>query len=184
VVQVNERSANWRLLGGGGLLLGGVLIAVGGVFPLGGWLAAIGILLVGVALFFVAFGETGSNGAVGASTLGKAVLIIAGAAFALLGLFAILALLGIVLPAVLVSVLKIIGLVFLLLSAIAILRRGVAKGFAKWFLFLPAIWGLLVGIDTFTDLDAGFQWLALVWGILLALTGLTYLFNKLNAGRS
>ncbi len=165
MVQVNERSANWRLLGGGGLLLGGILVAAGVLLPLGGvatvgaWLAAIGTLVIGVALFFVAFGETGSNGAVGASVFGKAVLVIAGAAYALLGLLAILGLLGIVLPAVLTTALTIIGLVFLLLSAIAVFRGGVAKGLARWFLFLPAILGILVLIDVFTDLDATFPWI-------------------------
>src|SRR5688572_16009871 len=69
MVEVTERSANWRLFGGGGLLVGGLLLLLAALLPLAGtpaavtfWLGVVGILLVGIALFFVAFGETGSNG--------------------------------------------------------------------------------------------------------------------------
>lgn len=187
MVEVNERSANWRLFGGGGLLVGGILLAAGILLPLAGvagvgnWLWALGLLVIGIALFFVAFGQTGSNGAVGASTWGKLVLVVAGGAYALMGLFQILGNLNVALPAQIYTVLSIVAIVALLFSAFAIFGRGVAKGLAKWFLFLPAVLGILVLIDLFTDLDASFPWIGLVWAILILLTGLTYLLNKLDA---
>ena len=97
MVEVTERSANWRLFGGGGLLVGGLLLLLAALLPFAGtpvavtfWLGVVGILLVGIALFFVAFGQTGSNGAVGASTWGKLVLVLAGIAAIVTALIAVL----------------------------------------------------------------------------------------------
>lgn len=190
VVEVNERSANWRLFGGGGLALGGLLATIGviagavGAADVWFWLWTIGILLVGVALFFVAFGQTGSNGAVGASGWGKAVLAIAGAAAILYALLAILSFFGVALPLILSQVLVIVFVVFLLLSAVAIFGRGVAKGIAKWALFVPVVVGVIWVIDTFAGFTAGgFQWVGLLFALTTLLTGVFYLFNKTDVGK-
>ncbi len=90
MANVSTRTANWRLLGGGGLIVGGILwvlhlvLVQAGVLSLVPWLFAIALLVIAVALAFVAFGETGSNGAVGKDVLGKAALIVYAAGFLLL----------------------------------------------------------------------------------------------------
>lgn len=185
MVEVNERTANWRLFGGGGLLVGGALALVGvllnmaSLADVGVWLTIIGWALIGVALFFVAFGQTGSNGAVGASGWGKAVLVIAGLAALVTALFVLLAVLGIALPEVLWTVVVIVFAAALLLSAIAIFGRGVAKGIAKWALFVPAIAAVLLAVDVFAPINAS-SWIDIVFTATIALTGLFYLLNKLD----
>jgi hypothetical protein len=190
VVDVNERSANWRLFGGGGLALGGVLAIIGvlagavGVADVWFWLWTISFLLIGVGLFFVAFGQTGSNGAVGASGWGKAVLAIAGAAAILYAVLAVLGLVGVALPLILSQILVIVFVLFLLLSAVAIFGREVAKGIAKWALFVPVVVGVIWVIDTFAGFTTGgFTWVALLFGLATLLTGVFYLFNKVDVGR-
>lgn len=189
MVEVNERSANWRLFGGGGLAIGGVLAALGillGLADLGAvqfWLWTIGLLLIGVALLFVAFGQTGSNGAVGALGWGKAVLVIAAAAAILYAVLAILTNFGVALPGILAQVLLIVLVVFLLLSAVAIYGRGVAKGIAKWALFVLVVAGLLLVIDSFVSISGGFPWVALLFGLAALFTGVFYLFNKVDVSK-
>jgi hypothetical protein len=88
---VDKDSANWRLFGGGGLVVAGllwllgVILEVAGVVAVGGWIVIVALFLLGVALFLVAFGETGSNGAVGASVFGKVVLVAFGLGWILFG---------------------------------------------------------------------------------------------------
>lgn len=189
VVEVNERSANWRLFGGGGLALGGLLGTIGVIVGVAGvsdalfWLWTIGVLLVGVALLFVAFGQTGSNGAVGALGWGKAVLVIAAAAAIVYAVLAILSIVGVEIPGILAQVLFIVLVVFLLLSAVAIYGRGVAKGIAKWALFVPVVAGILLVIDSFVSISGGFPWVTLLFSLALLFTGVFYLFNKVDVGK-
>lgn len=190
MVDVNERSANWRLFGGGGLALGGLLATIGVVVGLAGladvdfWLGTIGLLLIGIALFFVAFGQTGSNGAVGASGWGKAVLVIAGAAAVLSAVLAAIVSLGMAIPLIVGQILLIVFVAFLLLSAVAIFGRGVAKGIARWALFVPVVAGVIWVIDTFANFTAGgFPWVSLVFGVTVLLVGVSYLFNKVDVGK-
>lgn len=190
MVQVNERSANWRLLGGGGLLLGGLAVTVSaiawavGALDVGFWANVIGVLLIGVALFFVAFGETGSNGAVGASSAGKISLVIAGGSAIVFAVLGILGAFGVATPTLLTQIFLILFVVFLLISAIVIYGRGVAKGIAKWALIVPALVGIIWIIDSFTGFTAqGFPWVSLLFGITTLLTGLFYLFNKADIGK-
>ena len=186
MVEVTERSANWRLFGGGGLLVGGLLLLLAALLPFAGtptpvtlWLGVVGILLVGVALFFVAFGQTGSNGAVGASSWGKIVLVVAGAAAIVTAIIAILGNFGVTALDVLSPFVAIVLAVALLLSAVAIFGRGVAKGIAKWILFLPAVWSIVAVINAFAAFDSvGF--IAIVFSVLVLLTGAAYLFNKVD----
>lgn len=190
VVEVNERSANWRLFGGGGLALAGVALVIAaiagavGAFDAWFWITIIGVLLIGVALFFVAFGQTGSNGAVGASALGKAALVVAGAAAIVYAVLGILNFFAISTPVLLSQIFLIVFVLFLLISAAVIFNRGVAKGIAKWILFVPVVLGIIWVIDAFVGFNAsGFPWVSLLFGIGILLTGVFYLFNKVDVGK-
>jgi hypothetical protein len=190
MVEVTERSANWRLFGGGGLLVGGLLLLLAALLPYAGtpgtvtfWLYVVGILLVGIALFFVAFGQTGSNGAVGASVWGKLMLVIAGIAAIVTALIAVLGNFGITALAVISPFVAIVFAVALVLSAVAIFGRGVAKGIAKWILFLPAVWSVIAVINAYASFDSvGF--IPIVFSVLVLLAGAAYLFNKLDVKAS
>ena len=183
MANVSTRTANWRLLGGGGLIVGGILwvlhlvLVQAGVLSLGPWLFAIALLVIAVALAFVAFGETGSNGAVGKDVLGKAALIVYAAGFLLLALNAA-ANLGTAVAAIAALAVILGGLV----SAYAIYRKGVAKGAARWFLFLPAVIGALWAIGLAFVAALQVWWLALVLALLLLVTGALYLFNDRKIG--
>jgi hypothetical protein len=184
-VQVDKQSANWRLFGGGGLALGGLLQLIAGVLEIAapGYAALVvlilGLVVAGVAYFFVAFGQTGSNGAVGALGWGKVVLVIAGTALALLGItLALIVFANVNLPFVTIGVLSVIFLLASLAASFAIFGRGVAKGIAKWALFVPSVWAIVEVVGSFGVFGDTTGWVDIVFGILLLLTGLAYLFNK------
>ncbi len=69
-----------------------------------------------------------------------------------------------------------------LVSAYAIYRKGVAKGAARWFLFLPAVIGALWAIGLAFVAALQVWWLALVLALLLLVTGALYLFNDRRIG--
>lgn len=182
---VDKESANWRLFGGGGLLVGGllwligVIVSVAGAGAVGSWLGIIGILVIGIALFLVAFGETGSNGAVGASAFGKVALVAFGLGWILFALIALLAILAISVPSVLAIIAGVLVVVGGVLSAFAIYQRGVARGIAKWIIALPVIWGILWVIHQLGWVAAVPQ--NILDGVLaglLAITGVIYLLNR------
>jgi len=183
MANVSSRTANWRLLGGGGLILGGVIwtlnviLAQAGIGALGQWPFVIALLIVAVALVLVAFGETGSNGAVGDWLLGKVALIVYAAGFLLLAVNAAAAL-----GAAVVSIAAILVIVGGLVSAYAIYQKGVAKGAARWFLFLPAVVGALWAIGAAFVASLSIWWLGLALALLLAITGVLYLFNSRKLG--
>ena len=183
MANVSSRTANWRLFGGGGLIVGGILwtlhfvLVQAGILTLGPWLAVVALLVIAVALALVAFGETGSNGAVGKDLLGRVALVVYGVGFLLIAVnFA--AALG----SVVVTIAALLVIVGGLLSAYAIYQKGVAKGAARWFLFLPAVIGALwaIGIAFVTALQL--WWLGLLLALLLAITGALYLFNSRKLG--
>jgi hypothetical protein len=186
---VNKESANWRLFGGGGLIVGGVvsliaaIVGVAAATPVIVWLYILAFLIIGVALLFVAFGQTGSNGAVGNSVLGKVSLIGYALAWILAALFALLSALKVLAdPGTAVS--WIIGVLIIaggLLSAFSVFQQGVARGFAKWALFAPAIWGVLY-VLVVQGLVPGGAWVDAILAVLFALTGLAYLFNSKKMG--
>ncbi len=183
MANVSSRTANWRLLGGGGLILGGVIwtlnviLAQAGVGALGQWPFVIALLIVAVALVFVAFGETGSNGAVGDWMLGKIALIVYAAGFLLLAVNAAAAL-----GATVVAIAAVLVIVGGLLSAYAIYTKGVAKGAARWFLFLPAVVGALWAIGAAFVASLSIWWLGLALALLIGITGVLYLFNSRKLG--
>lgn len=181
---VDKDSANWRLFGGGGMLLGGLLwligvIAGGGV---GLWLVAIGILLVGVAQFFVAFGQTGSNGAVGASLAGKLALVAFGLGWVVFAAGIMFASFSMAFPTALTIIVGVLIVLGGLASAFLIYSRGVARGAARWVLFLPVLWGVLYVISLLGWVAVGGRWIGAVLAALFAITGLLYLLNRKDIG--
>jgi hypothetical protein len=185
---VDKESANWRLFGGGGLLVGGLLWLIGelvglaGAGSVGTWLSIIGAILVGIALFLVAFGETGSNGAVGASVFGKIALVVFGLGWVLYGLVALLAAVGVAGPAVLVTIAGVLIVLGGLFSAFAVYQRHVARGAARWILFAPVLWGILFVISALEWVAIDGWWLGGVLALLFAVTGLLYLLNRKDIG--
>jgi hypothetical protein len=184
MANVSTRTANWRLFGGGGVLVGALLwtldaiLVLAGVTALSPWLGVIGLVLVAIGFALVAFGETGSNGAVGNSTLGKIALVGYGLGFLLLAVDTF-AHLGSVVSAIIAILIIVGGLV----SAYVVFQKGVAKGIARWFLFVPAVVGALwaLGLIGVTAI-AALTWLGLVLAILLLITGALYLFNDRKMG--
>lgn len=189
MVEVTKKSANWRLFGGGGLLVGGLLwalaaiLGLAGVGAVAGWLGAIGLLVIGIAHLFVAFGETGSNGAVGASGWGKVVLVVAALGWALLGVNGIIGQVSGSGVDWLSTVGIVLALVGGILSAIAVFGRGVAKGIAKWAMFVPVVIAAVYYLLGLAGMSAGYEWLGIVTAIAFLLTGLAYLFNKADIGK-
>lgn len=184
---VDKDSANWRLFGGGGLVVAGllwllgVILEVAGVVAVGGWIVIVALFLLGVALFLVAFGETGSNGAVGASVFGKVVLVAFGLGWILFGVISLLGALGIAAPTVLGVIAAVLVVVGGILSTFAIYQRGVARGIAKWVIALPVAWGILWIIHILGWVSwLGAALLAGVLGALYAITGVLYLLNRKN----
>lgn len=184
MANVSTRTANWRLFGGGGLAVGGLLWALhavlvrAGVLALGPWVYVIALIVLGAALLFVAFGETGSNGAVGNNVLGKIALVIYAAGFVVVAVNAF-ASLGGVTPVLAVNLIINGGL----LSAFVIYYEGIAKGIARWALFVPALLGQLwafgfFALPSFSDL----WWIPLLVALSLLATGVFYLFNSRKRG--
>ena len=187
---VNKDTANWRLFGGGGLLVGGLIWLLGEILKYAGqmtvasWLEAVGVIVVGVALFFVAFGQTGSNGAVGGSVFGKIALVVFGIGWLLLGIVWLLAVAGA--PIGISGTLVTLGVILLavggVVSAILVYQAGVARGAARWVLFAPALWGVLYAIVALGWVTFGGMWLLLVQAALFVVTGLLYLLNRRDIG--
>jgi uncharacterized membrane protein HdeD (DUF308 family) len=188
MAQVDKSTANWRLFGGGGLVVAGVLWLISDIVSQvsPGVVAVVLILLawlvLGIALLLVAFGQTGSNGAVGASVFGKVSLVIFAAGWILYALSALLLILGIAPPAALTDIAGLLVVVGGVLSAVAIYSRGVAKGVAKWAIIVPVILSILF-VLTFLGWVPLDSWvLPALLSIAFALTGLAYLFNRAKLG--
>lgn len=185
---IDKDTANWRLFGGSAILIGGVLWLIGALLGLANlgqvslWLGAIGVLLVGIGFFFVAFGQTGSNGAVGASLVGKLALVALGLGWVLYAAGAIFASFGIAFPSVLNYVIGALVILGGLFGAFVVYGRGVARGAAKWVLFLPVLWSILVFIAAFGWVALTGWWLGAVLAALFAITGLLYLLNRKDVG--
>ena len=189
---VNRESANWRLFGGGGLIVGGLLWLVGQVLIFAAlsvvppFVVAVGILVVAIALFFVAFGETGSNGAVGASLFGKIVLVTLGLGWAVFAVLQVTASIGLSSPAALEYVGGILVVAGGVLSTFAIYERRVARGAARWVLAVPTVISILWVIIAFGWIDVTWSPFDTIVGLLLsaayAVTGLLFLLNRRDVG--
>lgn len=179
---VSADTANWRLFGGGGIALGALLwliaAIVGPSSELILWLNLLALLLIAAGFFFVAWGQTGSNGAVGNLLWGKLALWAVALGFLLYAVFVLLFLIQVAY----VTELATIGWVLITLGAIAaavaISTKGVAKGVAKFALFGPAILFLLYTIGALFGVAAlGESWVTIVTAVLLLLTGVVYVLN-------
>jgi len=176
MASVTARTANWRLFGGAALVAGGVLWLAYQLVGTQLWIITLAYFILAAGLVVMAFGQSGGNGAVGRDTLGKVALIVYAAGWALLGLATIVAL-----PpgSQLLAGLFLIG--GGLVAALAVYKERVAKGAARWILFLPAgagaIWALqLLG------LDFGFPLLGSLVALLFIVAGVLYLLNDRKLG--
>lgn len=180
---VDKNSANWRLYGGGGLLIGGILWLLAIILGQAGvsgdvtkWIGIIGLIIVAIGFFVLAWGQTGSNGAVGKNALGKIGLW--AAAIGTL-LWAILPIFGVMVAGTWGWVVAILVVVGTLLAAIAIMQKGVAKGLGKWAMFLVFLLALLYFLGVVGGVAALASWvIGLIFAIVVALTGLIYLLNR------
>lgn len=183
--RVTDRTANWRLFGGGGMLAGGLLwlialivAAAGAGGPLIGWLTAIGFLLLGVSGFFLAFGQTGSNGVVGGSVLGKLGFVAFGGGFLLLGLIPLLAGVGTTLPADTATVATVLIVIGGIIGAIVAYQKGVARGAARWFFAIPVVISIVWLFSTAGWLAIGGNILVTLLALAYALAGFVLLLNR------
>jgi hypothetical protein len=181
---VSTHTANWRLFGGGGLLVGAlvwtlhVVLTRSGILVLGPWPFVLALVVVSVAFVLIAVGETGSNGAVGSYLLGKVALIGYATGFLLLAVDAAASL-----GRAVTTVAAIFVIAGGLVSAYAVYRKAVAKGAARWFLFLPAVVGALWAIGVLGVAEiATIWWFGLLLAVLLLITGALYLFNSRKFG--
>jgi len=147
---------------------------------------AVGILVVAIALCFVAFGETGSNGAVGASVFGKIVLVGLALGWLVFTVLQITAAIGLSSPAPLKYVAGMLVIAGGILSTFAIYERGVARGAARWVLAVPTLFSILWVIITFGWIDVSFTAFDTIAGLVLSLayvgTGVLYLLNRRDVG--
>jgi len=174
---VSARTANWRLFGGSALLIAGILLVLAYFATSLSFLTPLGYLVLAAGLVIVAFGQTGGNGAVGKDTLGRVALVVYAAGWVLLAIAALVAL-----PAGARVIAGLFIIVGGLVSAWAIYRSGVAKGAARWILFLPAVVGAIWALSYITAALALPAWFALILAILFAVAGALYLLNDRKLG--
>lgn len=176
MASVTSRTANWRLFGGSALLIAAVLWLLA---LLAGqeWLQALAWIILAAGLVIVAFGQTGGNGAVGKYVAGKVALVLFAAGWVILALNLLVSV-----PSVLLVIAAILIIVAGLFSAWAIYRKSVAKGAARWIMFLPATVGAIAfAAFVFPALTAS-AWVLYVLAILFGITGALYLLNDRKIG--
>ena len=183
--RVTDRSANWRIFGGGGMLAGGLLwlialivAAAGAGGPISGWLYTIGLLLLGASGFFLAFGETGSNGVVGGSVLGKLGFVALGVGFLLLGLIPLLASFGTTVPDGLLTLGIVLIVIGGIIGAIVTYQKGVARGAARWIFFIPAAIAVVWALSTLGFVLIQGNVLTTLLALAYALAGLVLMLNR------
>ncbi len=180
--RVNERTANWRLFGGGGLLLGGVLWLIVTLASIGGavdtWMRIVAFVALAIAGFMLAFGQTGSNGVVGGSVFGKLGFVAFAVGFVVLALIPLLGLAGTALPAGLDTVGIVLIAVGAVVGAIVAYQKGVARGAARWILFVPAVLSVVWMLVTVGLIALAGNVLVILLSLGFALAGVAYLLNR------
>jgi len=180
--RVNERTANWRLFGGGGLVLGGVLWLIATIVGTGGaldtWLRIVAFIALAVAGFMLAFGQTGSNGVVGGSVLGKLGFVAFGIGFALLALGPLLGLAGTTLPAGFETVGIVLIAIGAVVGAIVVYQKGIARGIARWIFAVPALLAVVRMLVTIGLIALTGNFLVILLSLALALAGVAFLLNR------
>lgn len=180
---VDRNTANWRLYGGGGLFVGGILWAIMEILAASAtaadvakWLGIIGLIIVAIGFFLVGWGETGSNGAVGNNLLGKVGLSAASLGALLWGLLPIF---SVPLSGTWIWVIAVLVVLGPLAGAFAIARKKVARGLAKWAMYAVFLLALLYFLGATGTVAALANWvIGLIFAIVVALTGLLYLLNR------
>lgn len=185
VGRVNERSANWRIFGGGAMLAGAVLWLIALVVAAAGsggaitsWLTILGFLLLGASGFFLAFGQTGSNGVVGGSVLGKLGFVAFGVGFILLALVPLLSVFGTALPAETGTVGTVLVVIGGIIGAIVTYQKGVARGAARWFFFVPVAISIVWLFSALGWLAIGGNILVTLLALAFAIAGTLFLLNR------
>ena len=175
MASVTSRTANWRLFGGSALIIAAILWILFLLTSLS-WLQALAWLVLAAGLFIVGFGQTGGNGAVGKYIPGKVALVLFAAGYAIFALNVLVPVSGLLLVAALFII------VAGLFSAWAIERKSVAKGAARWIMFLPAVVGALAfAAFVFEPLTTS-AWVLYVLAVLFGITGALYLLNDRKIG--
>jgi hypothetical protein len=180
---VDKETANWRLFGGGAIAIAGLMWSIGlvlvqaGVTAFSPWLSIVALVVLALGFVLVAFGQTGSNGAVGTSVLGKIALVVYAATWLLMAIGRAISLGDAITT---VAIVLVISSGFL--SAIVIFRAAVARGAARWILFLPVIVGSVASLGLWLPVIAGQWWVWLVLAVLFLATGMLYLFNSRRIG--
>lgn len=184
MAEIDKDTANWRLFGGGGLLVGGLLWTLYAVLGMakvdmgtwGGWVLTIGLLVVGIGFFLVAWGQTGSNGAVGNNMMGKVALWAAALGFVLWALTSIMPDMKSSVMDWVIAALIVVGSA---VAAVIIKQKGVARGIGAWAMFLVALVAILHFLGVL-DMVAALKesWVGIVFAIVMTLTGLVYLMNR------
>ena len=178
MASVTSRTANWRLFGGSALIIAAIIWLIALATSAAPWVLALAWIVLAAGLVIIAFGQTGGNGAVGKYMLGKIALIVFAAGWVILAINQVLPVGSIVL--VFAALFIIVGGI---LSAWAIERKTIAKGAARWVMFLPAVVGaiwvakLLSPLLTVTG-----SWLEWALAILFGITGALYLLNDRKIG--
>jgi hypothetical protein len=178
MVNVTSRTANWRLFGGSALIIAAILWIIAIIASPTGWLLALAWIVLAAGLVIVALGETTGNGAVGKYVPGKIALIVFAAGWLILAINQLYAL-----PSIVIIIAALFIIVGGLFSAWAIYRKSVAKGAARWFMFVPAIVGAIVFLPVvITTLGAAPAYLSFVLAVLFGITGALYLLNDRKIG--
>lgn len=176
MASVTGRTANWRLFGGSALLIAAILWILASVTGLT-WLLALAWIVLAAGLVIVAFGQTGGNGAVGDYTLGRVALVVFAAGWVLLAINLLVPL-----GAVVVAFAAIFIIVGGLVSAWAIYRKAVAKGAARWIMFIPAVLGAIWAAGLLSPTFATPAWIGYLVAIAFGVTGALYLLNDRRIG--
>lgn len=181
MTNLNRSTANWRLFGGGGLALGGFLYALTYILERDGsydtsWLGVVSLAIAGLGFFFVAYGQTGSNGAVGASTSGRLALYATSGLFLLDALLRILVHEGSNVDSNVLDIVQLATVVVLAWAAYEVSKGDVATENAGIALFGVASWAALVQILNWAG---GYGWWqAFVLGLSILATGVLYINNE------
>jgi hypothetical protein len=184
----NSRTADWRRFGGGGLVLAGGILLIGELAravwtPLGDWLVACGVVVVAIALLAACFGQTGSNGIVGASFPGKAALVAAAVGWLLVAVILVFQGLAMPVPRTLVVIAIVLATGAGLMGSIVVQRHGVARGPARYALYPPSLWGgiAIAGVLAWVPVPSALGFGTL--GILLVIAGMLYARNGRSLAR-
>jgi len=199
-----RRRPAWSRLGGGGVLLAAALLLVATVLEYLYWEVldqpvavlvpfvvcfSLSLLLYFAASFPLAFGSTGDNGIVGRSVAGKAgfigfgVFILAAQTIYLLSVYFTDQGSDLAAADTASLVLMLLQYAAAIVAGVAVLRAGVATGFARWSLLAMLVIGIVCGAVANSTEDYAVVTIAyLISTIAQLLVGISYLRSGTRAG--